>query len=77
MGESDHGVNPRIEPGPAVTHETNGTIPEHVPYVDKDECVGCNLCGLICPVSGCITMEEIPHSKGKESWNERVVKGMG
>ncbi len=76
-GESDHGFNPRISPGPAVTHETNGTLPDHVPFVDEDECVGCNLCSLICPVPGCITMEEVPSSKGKESWNERVAKGLG
>jgi len=75
-GESDHGVNPRIEPGPAVSHKTNGQ-PEYVPYVDEDECIGCNLCSLVCPVPGCITMEEIPHFKGKESWNERVAKGLG
>jgi dihydropyrimidine dehydrogenase (NAD+) subunit PreA len=28
------------------------------PKVDEAECVGCNLCELICPVSGCITMVE-------------------
>jgi len=74
-GESDHGVNPRIEPGPAETHN-NGTTPVHVPFVDEDECIGCNLCSLICPVPGCITMEEIPHAKGRESWNERIAKGL-
>lgn len=26
------------------------------PWVDENECVGCNLCELICPVEGCITM---------------------
>jgi dihydropyrimidine dehydrogenase (NAD+) subunit PreA len=27
-----------------------------VPWVDQTECVGCNLCSLVCPVSGCIRM---------------------
>jgi len=76
-GTSDHGVNPRIEVGPAVTHKTNGQLPVHVPFIDEEECIGCNLCSLVCPVPGCITMEEIPHTKGKESWNERVAKGLG
>lgn len=29
------------------------------PWVDNDACVGCNLCALLCPVDGCITMSEI------------------
>jgi dihydropyrimidine dehydrogenase (NAD+) subunit PreA len=24
--------------------------------VNKEECVGCNLCEITCPVQGCITM---------------------
>jgi dihydropyrimidine dehydrogenase (NAD+) subunit PreA len=27
-----------------------------VPWVDQTECVGCNLCSLVCPVPGCIRM---------------------
>jgi dihydropyrimidine dehydrogenase (NAD+) subunit PreA len=30
---------------------------ERIPRVDEDECVGCNLCSLVCPVPECITME--------------------
>jgi len=30
-----------------------------VPWVDQTECVGCNLCSLICPVPGCVRMVEI------------------
>ena len=29
------------------------------PRVDEAECVGCNLCALVCPVEDCITMERI------------------
>jgi dihydropyrimidine dehydrogenase (NAD+) subunit PreA len=31
-----------------------------VPWVDQTQCVGCNLCFLVCPVPGCITMRELP-----------------
>ena len=30
-----------------------------VPFVDEEECVGCNLCHMVCPVPGCITMQEV------------------
>lgn len=45
-----------------------------VPWVDEPECVGCNLCQLVCPVDGCITMEEVAHGP-KETWNDRVEQG--
>jgi dihydropyrimidine dehydrogenase (NAD+) subunit PreA len=46
-----------------------------VPWVDEPECVGCNLCELVCPVEGCITMEEVPNNKGSDTWNDRVATG--
>ena len=30
-----------------------------IPRVDETECVGCNLCSLVCPVDGCITMVRV------------------
>src|SRR5277367_720629 len=30
-----------------------------IPRVDETECVGCNLCSLVCPVEDCITMEQV------------------
>ncbi len=42
-----------------------------VPRVDGDECVGCNLCSLVCPVPECITMERVDAGLPRETWAER------
>lgn len=42
-----------------------------IPRVDEDECVGCNLCFLVCPVPNCITMEEVGMNLPPESWEQR------
>jgi dihydropyrimidine dehydrogenase (NAD+) subunit PreA len=42
-----------------------------IPRVDEVECVGCNLCALVCPVEGCITMEEVDTHLPPESWEQR------
>jgi len=47
------------------------TPPERIPHVDQQECVGCNLCWLVCPVEGCITMEKIETGKPSETWAHR------
>jgi dihydropyrimidine dehydrogenase (NAD+) subunit PreA len=44
----------------------------HVPRIIEDECVGCNLCALVCPVHNCITMRQIDTGKAPQSWNQRV-----
>jgi dihydropyrimidine dehydrogenase (NAD+) subunit PreA len=48
------------------------TPPERIPRVDEAECVGCNLCWLVCPVEGCITMEEVSSGMPHQSWAQRV-----
>ncbi len=62
---------------PAVRVKAPGAFPErHVPFVDDHECIGCNLCALVCPVPGCITMAEVPGPIGKrETWNDRAAAG--
>lgn len=45
-----------------------------VPWVDEAQCVGCNLCELICPVEGCISMVEKRKSPLRQSWHERITR---
>ncbi|MBI5493590.1 MAG: NAD-dependent dihydropyrimidine dehydrogenase subunit PreA [Deltaproteobacteria bacterium] len=45
-----------------------------IPYVAEDECTGCNLCSLVCPVDGCITMNDVTKNKEFQSWNDRVAQ---
>ena len=48
----------RLTQTPAVVSvDTAHTPPARIPKVDQQACVGCNLCWMVCPVEGCITME--------------------
>ncbi len=57
-------------------HPMHGAAARDVvwPIVDETECVGCNLCALVCPVPGCITMERVFVDRPRESWNERQAR---
>jgi dihydropyrimidine dehydrogenase (NAD+) subunit PreA len=46
-----------------------------VPVVDEAECVGCNLCKIVCPVPDCITMVQVENGFGPATWNEHVAEG--
>ncbi len=53
-------VAPRYRPvsrGPDSSEPDSERL--RVPWVDQTECVGCNLCSLVCPVPGCIRMMKI------------------
>jgi dihydropyrimidine dehydrogenase (NAD+) subunit PreA len=52
-----------------------GTPGARVPYVHEDECVGCNLCELVCPVPSCISMIEKRKGPEKDTWAARVNEG--
>jgi dihydropyrimidine dehydrogenase (NAD+) subunit PreA len=66
-----HAKGPAIAPKPPVVGLLAG---DRVPWIDEPECVGCNLCQLVCPVPGCITMEE-SRTGPAETWNDRVAAG--
>ncbi|MDP1661439.1 MAG: 4Fe-4S binding protein, partial [Phycisphaerales bacterium] len=43
-----------------------------VPVVDESECVGCNLCQIVCPVPECISMVQVDNGFPPTTWNEAV-----
>lgn len=42
------------------SHQAIEMSADRVFTVKDDECVACNLCVNVCPIEGCITMEEVP-----------------
>jgi len=56
----------------ATSHGPYPTPLARIPRVDETECVGCNLCSLVCPVDQCITMVEVPTGLASETWDERT-----
>jgi dihydropyrimidine dehydrogenase (NAD+) subunit PreA len=59
----------------AIDPATHGPYPTplaRIPRVDETECVGCNLCSLVCPVDECITMVRIENGLAPETWEERT-----
>jgi len=45
------------------------------PFIIEENCVGCNLCSLVCPVEGCITMDRRDDGMQHLTWKERTVEG--
>jgi dihydropyrimidine dehydrogenase (NAD+) subunit PreA len=73
-----------MTPIPKLDHRVSAGRPEpyptplaRIPRVDEQECVGCNLCSLVCPVEGCITMEEVDTHLPPESWEQRSARASG
>jgi len=59
----------------AVDPTAHGPYPTplaRIPRVDETECVGCNLCSLVCPVDDCITMVRVDNGLRPETWEERT-----
>jgi dihydropyrimidine dehydrogenase (NAD+) subunit PreA len=38
--------------------------------IDQDHCVGCNMCSLICPAEGCITMKQVDSGLPSMTWRQ-------
>jgi dihydropyrimidine dehydrogenase (NAD+) subunit PreA len=57
------------------TPDVSHAVPANrIPKVDEDECVGCNLCWLVCPVENCIEMVRVDTGAPPETWAERTAK---
>ena len=39
-------------------------------HIKEDTCVGCNMCSLVCPVTGCITMNEVDSGREPMTWRD-------
>ena len=73
----EDGAHQCIERAPIAANGTNGkknahNMDVHVPKIIDEECVGCNLCALVCPVDNCITMRQINTGQPPMSWNQKV-----
>jgi dihydropyrimidine dehydrogenase (NAD+) subunit PreA len=68
---------PKLDGGGSqqVGAEPYATPLARIPRVDESECVGCNLCMLVCPVENCITMERIDTGLPSQSWEQRTALG--
>jgi dihydropyrimidine dehydrogenase (NAD+) subunit PreA len=63
-----------VTPIPKLDGASSSPSRRRVPRVDEAECVGCNLCWLVCPVEDCITMERVDTGLAAESWEQRTCR---
>jgi dihydropyrimidine dehydrogenase (NAD+) subunit PreA len=59
---------------PPVTTVSHAVPLSRIPRVDEQECVGCNLCWLVCPVEHCIDMVRVDNGEISETWAERTAR---
>ncbi|MBI5202413.1 MAG: NAD-dependent dihydropyrimidine dehydrogenase subunit PreA [Elusimicrobia bacterium] len=48
---------------------------KRVPVVIEEDCVGCNLCSLVCPVDGCIEMTPVKTGHAPLTWEQYTKNG--
>jgi|SRR5579871_1751444 len=70
------GAHQCIEKGKprAQERDGHGLLEPKVPRILEDHCTGCNLCSLVCPVDGCITMKRTDDGKNPVTWNQLIDK---
>jgi dihydropyrimidine dehydrogenase (NAD+) subunit PreA len=55
---------------------TNGHVKTRVPKIIEEDCVGCNLCSLVCPVDNCITMKTVDTGHEPFTWEQYLKNDM-
>ena len=68
----DGARSPEIVSTPTTPTVSHAVPRNRIPRVDEAECVGCNLCWLVCPVENCIEMVRIDSGAAPQSWAERT-----
>jgi dihydropyrimidine dehydrogenase (NAD+) subunit PreA len=61
---------------PITTRVSHEVPAARIPKVDEHECVGCNLCCLVCPVEDCITMVRVDNGEPAETWAQRTARAI-
>jgi dihydropyrimidine dehydrogenase (NAD+) subunit PreA len=59
---------------PITTRVSHHVPAGRIPKVDEEECVGCNLCWLVCPVEDCIQMVRLDDGSSPQTWAQRTAQ---